>query len=123
MHHDIGKTDEFEYTTIIDYSDEGRLLSHIIIGIRILDEKIASIPDFPAQTAKLLRHLIASHHGTRLFGSPEPPKTLEALVLHYLDDLDSKIMGVRDFMENSDASSDWTPFYYPMERQFFKGKV
>ncbi|KPA13087.1 HDIG domain protein [Candidatus Magnetomorum sp. HK-1] len=121
--HDIGKIHEFEYATMIDYSDEGRLLSHIIIGMRMLDEKIALITDFPAKTAQLLRHMIASHHGKRLFGSPEPPKTLEAMILHYLDDLDSKIMGVRDFMEKSDVSEDWTPYNYPMERQFYKGKL
>ena len=121
--HDIGKIYEFEYKTMIDYSDEGRLLNHIIIGIRMLDEKIAIIPDFPNQTASLLRHMIASHHGKRLFGSPEPPKTLESIILHYLDDMDSKIMGVRDYMEGSDESSDWTSYHYPMERQFYKGKV
>ena len=120
--HDIGKIDEFEYQTMIEYSNEGRLLNHIIIGLRLLDIKIASIPDFPEETANQLRHLIASHHGTRLFGSPEPPKTLEAIILHYLDDMDSKIMGVRDFMENSDETSEWTSFHYAMERQFYKGK-
>lgn len=123
MLHDIGKIDEFVYETMIDYSDEGRLLNHIIIGLRLLDSKINSIADFPVETANQLRHLIASHHGTRLFGSPEPPKTLEAIILHYLDDLDSKIMGVRDYMETSDDSSDWTPYHYAMERHFYKGKL
>jgi 3'-5' exoribonuclease len=123
MLHDIGKIDEFEYSTMIDYSSEGRLLNHIVIGIRMLDKKIASIPDFPEKTAQLLRHLIISHHGVREYGSPEPPKTLEAVILHYLDDLDSKIMGIRDFLEKSDESSQWTPFFYPMERHFFKGNT
>jgi 3'-5' exoribonuclease len=121
--HDIGKIHEFEYTTMIDYSSEGRLLNHIVIGIRMLDKKIASIPDFPENTAQLLRHLVISHHGIREYGSPEPPKTLEAVILHYLDDLDSKIMGIRDYLEKSDASSQWTPFFYPMERHFFKGNT
>ena len=123
MLHDIGKIDEYEYTTMIDYSTEGRLLNHIIIGVRMLDVKIASIPNFPENTAQLLRHLIISHHGIREYGSPEPPKTLEAVILHYLDDLDSKIMGIRDYLEKSDDSAQWTPFFYPMERNFFKGNT
>jgi len=120
MLHDIGKVDEFEYTKMIDYTDEGRLLNHIVIGVRMLDEKIASIPNFPDNIAQLLRHLIISHHGIREYGSPEPPKTLEAVILHYLDDLDSKIMGIRDYLEKSDETSKWTPYFYPMERPFYK---
>jgi 3'-5' exoribonuclease len=123
MLHDIGKIYEFEYTTMIDYSTEGRLLNHIIIGIRMLDEKIASVPNFPENTAQLLRHLLISHHGIRDYGSPEPPKTLEAVILHYLDDLDSKIMGIRDYLEKSDDTTMWTPYFYPMERHFFKGNT
>jgi len=121
--HDIGKIDEYEYTTMIDYSTEGRLLNHIIIGVRMLDEKIASIRNFPKDTAQLLRHLIISHHGIREFGSPEPPKTLEAIILHFLDNLDSKIMGIRDYIEKSDDTTQWTPYFYPMERHFFKGNT
>ena len=121
--HDIGKVDEFEYTTMIDYSTEGRLLNHIIIGIRMIDEKIALIQNFPENTAQLLRHLVISHHGIREYGSPEPPKTLEATILHFLDNLDSKIMGIRDYLEKSDDSSQWTPYFYPMERHFFKGNT
>jgi len=121
MLHDIGKIHEYEYTTFIDYSDEGRLLNHIVIGLRMIDKKILSIPDFPRDTGQLLRHLIVSHHGIREYGSPEPPKTLEAVILHYLDDLDSKIMGIREFLEKSDPSLEWTSYFYPMERQFFKG--
>ena len=123
MLHDIGKIYEYEYSTMIDYSTEGRLLNHIVIGTRMLDEKIASIPDFPENTAQLLRHLVISHHGVREYGSPEPPKILEAVILHYLDDLDSKIMGIRDYLEKSDDSTQWTPFFYPMERQFYKGNT
>ena len=119
--HDIGKVDEFEYATMIEYSNEGQLLNHIVIGMRMLDEKIVHLTDFPQQTAQLLRHMIASHHGTRMYGSPEPPKTLEAVILHYLDDLDAKIIGIRDYIETAQTSTDWTPFYYPLERRFFKG--
>jgi len=120
--HDIGKVREFEYRTRIDYSDEGRLMNHIVIGIALLDEKIASIPEFPPQTALMLRHMIVSHHGTREFGSPEPPKTLDAVLLNYLDEIDSKINGIREFMGRQDPDADWTEYHRPMERFFYKGK-
>ena len=119
--HDIGKIREFEYEKIIDYSIEGRLLSHIIIGVQMLDEKIASIPDFPKETALLLRHMIVSHHGIREFGSPEPPKTLEATILHQLDDLDSRVIAIRTFMEDDKSDNPWTPYHNLLERHFFKG--
>ncbi|MBW2573699.1 MAG: HD domain-containing protein [Deltaproteobacteria bacterium] len=83
--HDIGKIDEFEYQFKIDYTDEGRLLNHIVIGIKMVDEKLSGIEDFPEDRILLLKHLIVSHHGAREFGSPEPPKTIEAVLLNYID--------------------------------------
>ncbi|MBW2107602.1 MAG: HD domain-containing protein [Deltaproteobacteria bacterium] len=120
--HDIGKVHELCYDTHIDYSDSGRLLNHIVIGIEMLDEKIAVLPDFPQDLALLLKHLIVSHHGTREFGSPEPPKTLEAIILNYIDDLDAKVTGVRAFMEAQDDQTAWTSYHRLLERFFYKGK-
>lgn len=119
--HDIGKVREFEYLTRIDYSDEGRLINHVVIGVAMLDEKIGSIPDFPARTALLLRHMIVSHHGTREFGSPEPPKTLDAVLLNYLDEIDAKINGIREFIGRQDPDSEWTEYHRTLERYFYKG--
>ncbi|MFP4572492.1 MAG: 3'-5' exoribonuclease YhaM family protein [Desulfobacterales bacterium] len=120
--HDIGKIHEFTYDTRIDYSDEGRLVNHIVIGIRMLEQKIAEVPSISSNTALLLKHLIISHHGTREFGSPEPPKTLEAVLLNYLDEIDSKINGIREFMESQDPEADWTAYHKPLERFFYKAK-
>ena len=120
--HDIGKTREFAYDTKIDYSDEGRLVSHIVIGIQLIDRKIAEIQDFPEKTAMLVRHLVVSHHGSREFGSPELPQTLEAVLLNYLDEIDSKIYGIREFMATQDPNEDWTAYHRPLERFFYKGK-
>lgn len=120
--HDIGKIHEFTYDTRIDYSDEGRLVSHIVIGIRMLEQKMADLPSLSSKTALLLKHLIISHHGTRDFGSPEPPKTLEAVLLNYLDEIDSKINGIREFMENQDPEADWTGYHRSLERFFYRGK-
>ncbi|RLB95757.1 MAG: HD family phosphohydrolase [Deltaproteobacteria bacterium] len=119
--HDIGKIYEFSYETHIDYSDAGRLLNHIVIGIEMLDKKIATLRDFPEDLALALKHMIVSHHGTRDFGSPEPPKTLEAIMLYYLDELDAKVTGVRSFMESEDPDATWTSYHRVLERFFYKG--
>ena len=121
--HDIGKVREFDFRTGIDYTDEGRLLTHIVIGLEMIEDRIRSIPDFPRDKAILLKHLIVSHHGTREFGSPEPPKTLEGLLLNYLDEIDSKINGVREFMAANESDGNWTPYHGAMGRHFFKGFI
>lgn len=120
--HDIGKIREFEFSSHIDYTSEGRLLSHIVIGIRLIEEKIAMIPDFPAETAVLLKHLVVSHHGSREFGSPELPKTIEAVMLNHIDEIDSKVKGIREFMASEDPNSAWTSYHKMLDRHFYMGK-
>jgi 3'-5' exoribonuclease len=122
MLHDIGKVKEFEYERSIDYSDEGRLITHIVIGIDMIEKKINQIEGFPEKAGILLKHLIVSHHGSRELGSPQVPMTLEAVRLHYLDEIDSKINGIREFMESDDTDGDWTPYHKMLERFFYKGK-
>jgi 3'-5' exoribonuclease len=109
--HDIGKIDELRYARGIDYSTEGRLLGHIMIGVSLVHEKIKAIPGFPPQLAVLLEHLIVSHHGTHEFGSPSLPQTREAVALHFLDDMDSKMGAMRatlDLASGAPGSSVWT---------------
>ena len=120
--HDIGKTRELEYTFKIDYSDQGRLLSHIVIGLEMIADKLANINDFPEEQELLLKHMIVSHHGTQEFGSPEPPKTIEAVLLNYIDEMDSKVKGIRDFMASEDAHETWTSFHRLLGRHFYLGK-
>lgn len=119
--HDIGKIREFDYMFSIDYSDEGRLLSHIVIGLGMIDEKIRGIKEFPETLALMLRHLVVSHHGTRDFGSPEPPKTIEAVLLNYVDEIDSKISGIREFMASEETGGNWTKYHKILERHFYTG--
>lgn len=120
--HDIGKIREFEFSTRIDYTTEGRLLSHIVIGLQIIDEKIRMIPDFPEEQAVLLKHLVVSHHGVREFGSPELPKTIEAVLLNYIDEIDSKVKGIREFMASEESNGNWTSYHRLLERHFYMGK-
>jgi 3'-5' exoribonuclease len=117
--HDIGKIKEFEYRYRIEYTDEGRLLSHIVIGLQMLDEKIREVPHFPEDRAKLLKHLIVSHHGSREFGSPELPKTIEAFLLNYIDEIDSKVNGIREFISSEDPNETWTSYHRVLGRHFY----
>lgn len=121
MLHDIGKTREFEYGARIDYSDEGRLLNHIVIGLGMIDERLHRIEGFPDEQACILKHLVVSHHGSREFGSPEPPKTIEAVMLYYIDEMDSKVSGIRDFIASEDPNAPWTSFHRILERHFYTG--
>ncbi|MEJ2656562.1 MAG: HD domain-containing protein [Desulfobacterales bacterium] len=122
LFHDIGKIDEFEYQFKIDYSDKGRLLNHIVIGMKMVDEKLSEIEQFPEDQVLLLKHMIVSHHGAREFGSPEPPKTIEAVLLNYIDEIDSKVNGIRDFIASEDPDETWTSYHRILERHFYKGK-
>ena len=119
--HDIGKTRELEYDNRIMYSVEGRLLTHIVIGVGMIDEKIATIPDFPKEKANLLKHMVVSHHGTREFGSPEPPMTIEAVLLNYIDEIDAKVNAIREFMTTDGPEPLWTPYHRLLGRYFYKG--
>ncbi|MBU2522123.1 MAG: HD domain-containing protein [Proteobacteria bacterium] len=120
--HDIGKIREFDYKVKIDYSDEGRLLNHIVIGVQMIEEKLRNIKNFPDEQALLIKHMIVSHHGTREFGSPEPPKTIEAVLLNYIDEIDSKVNGIREFIAKEDPNETWTSFHRLLERYFYMGK-
>jgi 3'-5' exoribonuclease len=92
-----------------------------VIGIEMLDAKIAALEEFPEHLAMELRHLILSHHGTYEFGSPKRPKTLEALIVHFIDDLDAKVNAFQEFIVDSDDDSNWTPFHRLFERFIYKG--
>ncbi len=106
--HDIGKIDELRYARGIDYSTEGRLLGHIAIGILLVREKIKAIPNFPQPLATLVDHLILSHHGSFEFGSPALPQTREAVALHFLDDIDSKMAAMRATHDCTAGAGEWT---------------
>lgn len=119
--HDIGKVHELSYDIAFDYTDEGRLLGHIVMGLEMVDERIARIEGFPPELAMLVRHLLISHHGQYEWGSPKRPKTLEAHILYYLDDLDAKVNGIQEFMKKGEEGAKWTDYHRMFERFFYKG--
>jgi len=109
--HDIGKLEELRYVRGIDYSDQGRLLGHIMLGVHLFREKCRQIQGFPRPLAVLVEHLIVSHHGTFEFGSPSLPQIPEAVMLHFIDDMDSKMAGMRatlDAASADDSEGNWT---------------
>ena len=120
--HDIGKIYEFDYDRVVQYSDEGRLIGHVVMGVEMVNAKMATIEGFPKTLAMELRHLILSHHGVLEFGSPKRPKTLEALIVHYIDDLDAKVNAFQTFVEDApEDDTSWTPFHKLLERYLYKG--
>ncbi|HLW43573.1 MAG TPA: OB-fold nucleic acid binding domain-containing protein [Candidatus Acidoferrales bacterium] len=106
--HDIGKTQELSYSRVIGYTAEGQLLGHIVIGLGMVQGKIDAIPDFPKPLAALVEHLIVSHHGELEFGSPKLPSVREAVLLHHLDDLDSKMAAMRETLGQTAADEIWS---------------
>jgi 3'-5' exoribonuclease len=121
--HDIGKVEEFYWDVAIDYSDVGRLVGHMVLGVEILEKKLFLCKDFPQETAVLLKHLILSHHGQAAYGAVQPPMTREAFVLHLADDLDAKMNNLDRLLEQpAGDDSRWTPYQPPYERYFYKGR-
>jgi 3'-5' exoribonuclease len=109
--HDIGKIHELCYQRSISYTTKGQLLGHMIIELEMLHEKLGHIPGFPDDLKILIEHLIISHHGHYEFGSPKLPMFPEALMLHYLDDLDSKMESMRaQFERESEVETAWTSY-------------
>jgi 3'-5' exoribonuclease len=109
--HDIGKIHELTYNRSFSYTTRGQLLGHMVIELEMLQAKLALMPDFPDELKILLEHLIISHHGEYEFGSPKLPMFPEALLLHYMDDLDSKMESMRaHFEREGELESPWTSY-------------
>lgn len=118
--HDIGKIYELYYGRSFGYTDEGRLIGHITLGLDLVDKKIREIDGFPEKLKLMLRHIMLSHHGLLEYGSPKRPKTLEAVIVSFLDDLDAKVNAVTALKEGSNGE-DWSPFQRMFERYIYTG--
>lgn len=121
--HDIGKIDTYSLDNFFEYTDEGRLLGHIIIGDRLICNKIARLKDFPTEKKKLIRHLVLSHQGTYEQASPVLPQTLEANVLYIADLLDSRIGGIMKVVSKKRPPGQrWTDYVKLIERYIYLGE-
>ncbi|MFC2076921.1 3'-5' exoribonuclease YhaM family protein [candidate division KSB1 bacterium] len=121
--HDVGKVRELCWTTFIDYTDDGRLVGHLVMGERILTDLIAAIPDFPDHRAMELRHLLLSHHGEKERGSPIPAQTLEAMILSGIDDLDARANAIlRIESTEKQPGTKWSKWVNLIERFIYFGQ-
>ncbi len=119
--HDLGKTAELSYDRSFGYTDEGNLLGHITMEVEWISRAMHEIPNFPSELRLHLLHIILAHHGKLEFGSPVLPKTPEALLVHYLDDLDGKLENMFKAMEES-GSGNWSAYSRSLERMIYKSR-
>lgn len=123
--HDLGKIEELQYERSFSYSTPGQLLGHITMGLEMVQDKLRTLPDFPPRLKILLEHLILSHHGQYEFGSPKLPMFPEALLLHQLDDMDSKMQAMRTQLAQEAAGAEpetavWTSYNRSLERPLLR---
>jgi len=120
--HDVGKTRELTYDGPFDYTDTGKLLGHLVIGVMMIQDRIRELPDFPDDLRDVLCHMILSHHGEYEWGSPKLPMTPEAFALHHLDNLDAKVEAASRAIENDHlAENPWTEWNPMFKRELYKG--
>lgn len=119
--HDIGKMEELTWTKAIDYTDEGRLIGHVVIGERIISERMATIGGFPKELKMRMTHLLLSHHGEYEWGSPKRPKTLEACTLHYAENLDAQVNRFILLIEKG-KNKTWADYDKLLERYIYIGE-
>jgi 3'-5' exoribonuclease len=119
--HDVGKIYELTFDRGFGYSSDGQLLGHIPMAFRMIGDKTCKLPGFPDGIRTLIEHIVLSHHGHLEFGSPKVPLFAEAMLFHYLDDLDSKMECMRAMVENDKQSTgNFTPYSHSLERAVLK---
>jgi 3'-5' exoribonuclease len=119
--HDIAKIWELQYERTTDYTDEGRLVGHLVMGVEFIEATIQSMDlEFPKEKKLLVKHLVLAHHGRLEYGSPKVPQCLEAVIVHMIDDLDSKVNAVAKFIEQDQNPGRWTSLHKGLERYFWK---
>ena len=118
--HDIGKVREYTYDRVIEYTDEGKLLGHITIGMEMIDQKIKRLDNFPPDLELMIKHTLLSHHGRFEFGSPKLPSILTAIALHYADETEAKISGFTNIKEESgNFNEKWSKWIWWLERPVY----
>ena len=120
MLHDVGKLDELCYERSVGYTTEGQLLGHIVMELETVTRAMDKIEGFPAKLKTVVQHILISHHGEYEFGSPKLPMIREALVFHYMDDLDSKLAAVRAACLIPSAEDEWSVYSAALGRKFLR---
>lgn len=107
--HDMGKIREISPFPLNDYTDDGNLLGHIVMGVEMVGEKVRDIPGFPPVLAGEIKHCILAHHGEYEYGSPKKPAIMEAVALNFADNTDAKMETFTELLENTDQT-EWLGF-------------
>lgn len=118
LFHDIGKINEYEFARRVEFTTEGRLLGHILMGIQILDREMDMILGFPEELRTKLLHVLASHHGRYEWQSPKRPKLMEAFLVHYGDVMEAELWQFKNVKEDH-PDSEWSPYLPSMERYLY----
>lgn len=119
--HDIGKIRELDSQLEISYTREGFLAGHIYLGLKMIHERLQTIPDFPAELLLHLEHIVLSHHGEREWGSPVLPATPEAMLIHHVDNLDAKTtMALEAIRADKNLDEEFTEYHQTLARHFYK---
>ncbi len=121
--HDIGKLQELDYDVVTRYSLDGNLVGHITLGVVLVRTETEKIGGFPDALRAQIEHLIVSHHGSKEFGSPVEPRTVEGFILAAADDLDAKIHQVRRHVADDQGDDEFTSFHRRLQRSLFKGST
>jgi 3'-5' exoribonuclease len=123
LFHDIGKIYELSFDRSTEYTKVGQLVGHHVIGCELVDKLAAGIPGFPEELRIHAKHLILAHHGKLEYGSPKLPHTLEAWLVHFIDDLDSKVNSILGIIAADQQPGEWTANNKMYERPFLKPKT
>ncbi|HWQ07529.1 MAG TPA: HD domain-containing protein [Holophaga sp.] len=118
--HDLGKTCELSYLRSFGYTDAGNLLGHITLEAQWVAKAMDQLPGFPEELRLQILHIVLAHHGKLEFGSPVLPKTPEALLVHYLDDLDGKLEGMFRLMREEGGQGNWSAWSRSLDRTVYK---
>ena len=122
MFHDIGKTKELSSFPENDYTDDGQLLGHIVIGVEMISDGVRSIEGFPAKLASELKHCVIAHHGELEYGSPKKPALPEAVALHYADATDAKMQTLAEIFKDKEGS-EWLGFNRILDSNVRKSSI
>ncbi len=120
MLHDVAKVKELSQFPLNDYTDDGQLLGHIVMGSEMIHDAANKIQGFPKTLASLLKHSILAHHGEYEYGSPELPKTIEAFILHCADNMDAKTKAIEEAIEADVTQGSWVGYQRIMQRNIRK---
>lgn len=121
--HDVGKLREYAWERDIDYTDEGRLVGHIVIGAEMVSGAMESLPDFPEELRLRVQHMLVSHHGRYEWGSPARPQTLEAIALHHVEELNAQVNRFQSLLAaRREPGQAWTDYDRLLGRQLYAGR-